>query len=102
MRFSGKIGIARGSEEISPGVYEEQFDEIEVTGTVRRDSARWSSMKSREARARHILSIIPPESSTVDINEVVYIWWKNRRWSVVDIEYIHPRVNLTLGGLYNG
>jgi hypothetical protein len=102
MRFSGKIGIARGSEETSPGVFEEQFEEIEIVGTMRRNSARWSNMKSREARAKHILSIIPPESSTVDINEVVYIWWKNRQWSVVDIEYIHPSVLLTLGGLYNG
>jgi len=102
MRFSGKIGIALGPKETSPGIHEEQFKEIEVTGTVRRDNARWSSMKSRDARAKHILSMFPPESSTVDINEVVYIWWKNRRWSVIDIEYLPPRVQLTLGGLYNG
>jgi hypothetical protein len=102
MRFSGNIGIASGQIEPSPGVFEEQFEEIKVTGTMRRNSARWSSMKSSEPRAKHILSIIPPETSTVDINEVVYIWWKGRKWSVVDIEYIHPRVQLTLGGLYNG
>lgn len=102
MRFSGKIGIARGSLETSPGVFEKQFVEIEVTGTMRLVSARWASMESRDARAKHILSIIPPETSTVDINEVVYVWWKNRQWSVINIQYIHPRVSLTLGGLYNG
>jgi hypothetical protein len=103
MRFSGKIGIDRGTEETAPGVYEKQFDEIEVIGTVRRNNnARWPNMNSQEVKIGNILSIIPPEKSSVDINEVVYVWWQDRRWSVVDIEYIHPRVILSLGGLYNG
>ena len=105
-RFSGLIGIARGPEESdsNPGVYEEVIVELRVTGgQMRRDpGARYSNMKANKPRAKHILSIIPPESSTVDINEVVYIWWKGRKWSVIDIGYEHPRVLLTLGGLYNG
>ena len=102
MRFSGNIGIARGPQETSAGIYQEQFDEIDVKGTMRRSSARWPNMKSNEVRAKHILSIIPPESSTVDINEVVYVWWKGRRWSVIDIGAEPPRILLSLGGLYNG
>ena len=101
-RFSGKIGISRGPQESVPGVYSEEIIEIEVSGEMRGLGARWSNMSSSETRLRHVLSIITPEESDVDINEVVYIWWKGRRWSVVNIEYKRPRVELTLGGLYNG
>lgn len=102
MRFSGKIGISRGSVETDPGVFQDDIDEVEVIGEIRSIGGRWSNMNSNEPRLRHVLSIIIPEKSTVDINEVVYIWWMDRKWSVVAIEYKLPRVELSLGGLYNG
>lgn len=102
MRFSGKIGVDRGSVETSPGVYEDTIEEIFVIGTIRSVRARWSNMGSGSPTASHILSIIAPEESTIDINEVVYVWWKDRRWSVVSVAYLPPRVELSLGGQYNG
>jgi len=47
------------------------------------------------------LSIITPEDSIINFTEVVYIWWQGRKWSVRSIEYKRPRIELTLGGLYN-
>lgn len=102
-RYWGSIGINRGLVESSPGVYEPNIEEIEVNGEIRSIGARWQNAKLGETiRARHVLSIVTPEDSISDFAETVYIWWQTKRWSVVSIEYKRPRVELSLGGLYNG
>jgi len=102
-KFRGSIGIDRGSEETSPGIFEPTIEEVEVTGEIRNQSARWQSHEQRDSvTAKHVLSIVTPESSIVDYTEVVYINWQSRKWSVVAIQYMRPRIELTLGGLYNG
>ena len=102
-KFRGPIGIDRGAEEISPGIFEPSIDEVEVTGEMRNLAARWQNHEQRDSvSARHVLSIVTPESSIINFTEVVYILWQSRKWSVVSIEYKRPRIELTLGGLYNG
>ena len=102
MRFWGKIGVSRGPQETDPGIFLVTIDEVEVSGEMRGIGARWQDMTAKDPTARHVLSMITPEESELDINEVVYIWWKGRQWSVNSIEYKPPRVELRLGGIYNG
>ena len=102
-KFRGSIGIDRGSVETSPGIFEPTIEEVEVTGEMRNQSARWRSHEQGDSvSARHALSVVTPESSIIDFSEVVYVIWQSRKWSVVSIEYKRPRIELTLGGLYNG
>jgi hypothetical protein len=102
-KFRGSIGIDRGSVETSPGIFEPNIEEVEITGEMRNLSARWQSHEQRDSvSARHVLSIVTPENSIIDFSEVVYIIWQMRKWSVVSIEYKRPRIELALGGLYNG
>lgn len=102
-KFRGNIGINRGPEETDPGIFVQEIVEVEVTGEIRGLGARWQNAEMRDSlRARHVLSIITPEDSIVDFTEVVYIWWQAQKWSVVSIEYKRPRIELRLGGLYNG
>lgn len=102
-RYRGSIGINRGSVEGAPGVYSVVVDEIEVSGEIRNIGARWQNAGMRDSlAARHVLSIVTPEYSDIDFTEVVYIVWKGKKWSVISIEYKRPRIELTLGGLYNG
>lgn len=102
-KFWGSIGINRGSKETSPGIFEESIEEVEVAGEMRNLGARWQNHEQRDTvRARHVLSVVTPEDSIVDYTEVVYVIWQSRKWSVVSIEYKRPRIELTLGGLYNG
>ena len=102
-KFRGSIGIDRGSVENSPGVFEPFIEEVEVTGEMRNLSARWQSHEQRDSvSARHVLSIVTPENSIIDFTEVVYVVWQSWKWSVVSIEYKRPRIELTLGGSYNG
>lgn len=102
-KFRGSIGIDRGSVETSLGIFEPEIEEVEITGEMRNLRARWQGHEQRDSvSARHVLSIVTPESSIIDYTEVVYVVWQSRNWSVVSIEYKRPRIELTLGGLYNG
>lgn len=102
-RFRGIIGLNRGPVESSPGIFEESIDELEVVGDLMSLGLRWPGAGMQDGlSAKHILSIITPEDESVDFNEVVYVEWNGRKWNVVSIEFKRPRINLTLGGLYNG
>lgn len=102
-RFRGPIGINRGTQETAPGIHQVVIEEVTVYGEIRNVAARWSQQNANETlRAQHLLSVVTPEDSEIDFNAVVYVVWKGRKWSVVSIQYKRPRVDLTLGGLYNG
>ena len=102
-KFRGSIGIDRGSVETSPGIFEPSIEELEVTGEMRNQSAKWPRHQQGDSvSARHALSIVTPENSIIDYTEVVYVIWQSQKWSVVSIEYKRPRIELTLGGIYNG
>lgn len=79
------------------------IDEVVVRGELRNVQASWSQQSMNDTvRARHVLSVVTPEKSTIDFNAVVYVVWFNQKWTVTSIQYKRPRVELTLGGLYNG
>lgn len=102
-KFWGKIGINRGPKEGDPGIFKQVIEEAEVAGEIRNLGARWQNHELGDTvSARHVLSIVTPEDSIVEFTEVVYVWWQGRKWSVIAIEYKRPRIELTLGGLYNG
>lgn len=101
-RYRGTIGINRGLRETSPGIYVTDIYEMIVSGEMRTQQAGWSDHNINETvKARHIFSMVTPESTDIDLNEVVYIEWKGRKWTITSIQYKRPRVELTLGGLYN-
>lgn len=102
-RFRGNIGIRRDFTQVSPGVYSAQIDEVEVYGEIRQASLRWQQANQGDGvKAQHVLSMIPPEDDDVYFNEVVYVEWKGHKWAVTSITEKRPRVEYSLGGLYNG
>lgn len=101
-RYLGFIGINRGAVETAPGIFTEVIDAIEVSGEMRQSRATWPQAGMRDGvQLAHVLSIVAPEDSDVDFNEVVYIEWQNHKWAVTQIQYKRPRVELSLGGLYD-
>lgn len=103
MRFWGPIGINRGLKTMSPGVVKQDIEEVYISGNMNLSRVSWPNAGLRDGvRANHVLSVVTPEDSDVDFTEVVYICWQGRKWSVAAIEFKRPRVDLHLGGLYNG
>jgi len=102
-RFWGNIGINRGTQTTAPGIIENVIEEMKVKGEIRNVKASWSQQAMNDGiRMQHLLSVVTPEDSEIDFNEVVYIVWQGRKWAVTSIQYNRPRVELTMGGLYNG
>jgi hypothetical protein len=103
-RYKGVIGVKQEAVETSPGIFEESIIELPVTGEMRRQSLRWLSgeLSQDKVNAGHQLSIIASEASITGMMDVVYITWQGKKWVVKTIEYQRPRINLTLGGIYNG
>lgn len=102
-KFRGKIGMNRGPVETGPGIFTRTIEDVEVSGEMKSIGLRWPAAGMQDGiKAKHILSIIVPEKESIEFNEVVYVIWHNVKWSVVDISYERPRINLTLGGRYNG
>jgi hypothetical protein len=102
-RFWGTIGLNKGFVETAPGVHAPNIVEVQVNGEMRNLGARVPNANQREGvSARHVLSIVDPDDSSVDFTEAVYVVWQNRKWAIVTIEYKRPRVELSLGGMYNG
>lgn len=102
-RYSGLIGINRGFVETEPGIFQPSVEEVMVQGELINLSARWSAQSMNDTvTVRHKLSVITPERDGLDFVEVVYIWWQDQRWSVTAVEYKRPRVEFSIGGLYNG
>lgn len=101
-RFRGIIGINRGFVESSPGVQSLQIEEKEISGEIRNLGAKWPNAGANSGiTMRQVLSVIAPEQDMSEFTKVLYIVWHGRKWAVTAIEYIRPRVQLTLGGLYN-
>lgn len=102
-KYGGKIGIKRGDDETIPGVVLPVIEEVEVQGEIRAQKLTWPEAGMRDGlQARQVLSIVTPEDNVIDFTEAAYIWWMGRQWDVISIEYKRPRVELGLGGLYNG
>lgn len=103
-RFWGYIGINKGIVESgTPGVVEYEIERVRVSGEIRNARLSWPNANARERlSAQHVLSLITPEDSDIDYNGVVYVEWHNTQWAVTAIQYNRPRLELTMGGLYNG
>jgi hypothetical protein len=103
-RFTVIIGISEDPLEIKPGIFEPSIIEREFNGEIRNSRIRWSGGESLqdEVKVNHVVSIIGPETLMDDFSEAVYVIWQSRKWTVSNIQYIRPRINLTLGGQYNG
>lgn len=104
MRFSGVIGIREEPQQNSPGVYSENIKEIQISGDVRSQRASWTGSEVPQdiARTSQVISILAPGDLIDSFTDAVYVTWQQTKWTIAHIEYIHPRLNLTLGGKYNG
>lgn len=88
---------------MSPGIIEQVIDEVVVTGEMRNVGAGWSQQGMNDSlRAKHVLSVVTPEKSEIDFNAVEYVEWQAQKWAITGIQYNRPRIELTLGGRYNG
>lgn len=102
-KFFGKIGYAE-TVETAPGVWVPQITEREYFGDVTRDLRRLDSAQqvNDNINISNTISIVADPFAYENFHSMLYVEYMGAKWKVSTVEVRYPRLQLTVGGLYNG
>ena len=101
-KWCGKVGYAV-SVKISPGVWDSQITERQYYGDVIRNTRRLESGEhlNDNINVNNLISILADEYAYQNFQGIRYVEFMNSLWKVTNVEVQHPRLILTIGGVYN-
>ena len=102
-KWYGEIGFAE-TVETKPGVWVEKITKRNYYGDVTRDSRRLQTADklNDNINISNQISIISDPYANENFHSMRYAFYMGTRWKITDIEVQYPRLNLTLGGVWNG
>lgn len=102
-RFHGVIGYGV-SAETYPGVWEESVDERFYTGDVIRNTRRLETGEkvNDDITVNNSISIVADAYANNHFFAMRYVEWMGVKWKITNVEVQHPRLILTIGGVYHG
>lgn len=102
-KYYGAIGYAETRED-SPGVWTEHITERMYTGDIRKNTRRLESgaVLNDDIDISNEVSILADAYAVQHCHSIRYICWMGSKWKVKTVEIDHPRLRLTIGGIYNG
>ena len=101
-KFFGKIGYVM-TQETKPGVWMDQIMEREYYGDLLRNSYRFqtSDKVNDDVLIANEFSIIAYSFAKDNFHLMRYIEFEGTKWKITNVEVRYPRLNLTVGGIYN-
>ena len=101
-RFHGVIGYVN-TVRTAPGVTVLIPEERHYTGDLVRNYSTWQSNEqvNEDIALKNRISVVADEYAYNNFQWIKYISWRGAKWKVVNVEVNHPRLILTLGGVYN-
>lgn len=102
-KFFGKIGYGE-TVETEPGVYEDQIVERDYYGDVTRNTRRLDETDklNYDLSVGNSISVVADAYANEHFFAIRYVEWAGALWTVSEVEVQRPRLNLRLGGVYNG
>lgn len=102
-KFYGNIGFAE-TVETEPGVWVEEMTVRTYYGDLVRNTRRLenSGGVNDNVNISNDISIIADPYANHNFHSIRYIEFMGAKWKVSNIEVQHPRLILTIGGVYNG
>ncbi len=102
-KFYGNIGFAE-TVETEPGVWVEEMTVRPYYGDLVRNARRLenSGGVNDNVNISNDISIIADPYANHNFHSIRYIEFMGAKWKVSNIEVQHPRLILTIGGVYNG
>lgn len=102
-KYHGKIGFVTFQEK-TPGVDVEVPIEREYFGDVLKVNKRWETAQTvnPDLSISNQISIIADQYANHNFFAIRYISWMGARWNVTNVDVQHPRLILSIGGVYNG
>lgn len=101
-KFYGTIGYAV-TEEIRPGVWEPNVTERNYYGELIRNFRKLESSGNLNdnINVANEISIVADPFAYENFHSMLYVTYMGAKWKVTNVEVQHPRLILTLGGVYN-
>lgn len=102
-KWFGKIGYAE-TVETEPGIWEEKIVEHAYYGEMTKNYRRLqnSSEINDSINISNQISIIADPFAMNNFHTMCYAVYMGVKWKISDVEVQYPRLQLTLGGVYNG
>ena len=102
-KFYGEIGYVIPTE-IRPGVFKDELVKRNYYGELVRNSRRLQSSDqvNDNINISNEISIVSDPYANENFHSMRYAFYMGTRWKITDIEVQYPRLNLTLGGVWNG
>jgi len=107
-KFYGDVGFMvdylEGTDENEGVAVEYPIIERRYFGDVTRSSRRWDSGTdiNDNLTISNQISIIADDYMNEHLFAIKYVKWMGARWKVSNVEIQRPRIQLTIGGVYNG
>ena len=103
-RFYGKVGFIGETTETSPGIWEELLEARPYYGDVVRNVRRTDggTQVNATVSVANQISVVADAFAFDHIYAIRYVEWGSTAWEVTSVEVEHPRLVLTLGGVYTG
>lgn len=103
-KWAGVIGFADETKETAPSVYKEEFIERKYYGDVVKNNRRLvtADKVNDDISVQNQLSIVADPYAMNHFYSMKYATFCGAKWKVTDVQVEHPRLTLTLGGLWNG
>lgn len=102
-KFFGKVGYVIPTET-APGVWVEKAHERSYRGDIVRNNYRWDNAETLNDNftISNTISIVADTFAFDNLPAIKYVEWMGHPWKVTSVEIQRPRLNLTIGGVYNG
>lgn len=101
-KWYGVIGFAE-SVETAPGVWEEQITKRPYFGDLIRNTRRLQSANqvNDDINVSNEISIVADPFAMNNFHSMRYVEFMGAKWKVSNVDVQYPRLNLSVGGLYN-
>ena len=103
-KFCGIIGYAT-QVEISPGVWQDKIIERGHQGDILDNTGRWTSSTDStndNLSLGNKFSIMASPYILKNHHSMRYIEFMGVKWKITSVDYKHPRLIISVGGVYNG
>ena len=103
-KFSGLIGYVK-TQETSPDIWETVETARQYRGDLVRSQRRWESPAdhpNEDLTVSNEISIVADKFAYENLDAIKWAEVYGSKWKVNSVTLNYPRINLTLGGVYNG
>ena len=102
-KWYGKIGFSAGTKESAPSVHVEDIRERSYVGDLIRNARRLQTTDkvNDDIDVSNEISIVADPYAMNNFHSIRYVTFMGTKWKVTSVDVQYPRLNLSLGGVYN-